>query len=69
MKGSFKRFEVLPCIDGYEVVAVDTGRPVDHRDTRKEASGVAYNLNCAASAGPRALASALGCKEGAIHVD
>ena len=38
-------FTTLPTIDGYDVIASDTGRPVDHRDTLREANGVAYRLN------------------------
>lgn len=38
-------FSTLPCIDGYDVIATDTGRPVDHRATLREANGVAYRLN------------------------
>lgn len=48
-------FGVLPTIDGFDVIALDSGRPVDHRDTRQSANGVAYKLNNAAQNGPRAL--------------
>jgi hypothetical protein len=54
------RFDVLPCIDGYDVIALDTGRPVDHRETRWEAQEAAGDLNYAAMGGVRSLAKALG---------
>lgn len=41
------RFSALPTMDGYEVVADDTGRPVARRDSRRSANGVAQTLNCA----------------------
>ena len=48
---SFKQFATLPSIDGFDVICADTGRPVDHRDTLKEATGVAYYLNQVAAEG------------------
>lgn len=50
------KFSVLPTIDGYEVIADDTGRPVLSRDTRREANGAAQRLN---SMNSTALARAL----------
>lgn len=55
----FRPFTTLPTIDGYDVIDAATGRPVDHRDTRRSANGRAYTLNDAAKAGPRTLARAL----------
>ena len=51
-------FDTLATIDGYDVVD-ERGYAVAHRDTRASANGVAYVLNNAAKAGPKALASAL----------
>ncbi len=57
---SFKRFDTLPTIDGYEVVAADTGRPVAVRPSHASANGVAFRLNQVAATGcPRSLATAL----------
>jgi hypothetical protein len=54
-------FGTLPAIDGYQVIAEDTGRPVAHRETLQSANGVAFRLNnIAASGSARALATALG---------
>jgi hypothetical protein len=39
------KFTTLQTIDGYDVVDEDTGRPLDHRGTLREASGVCYYLN------------------------
>lgn len=62
-KQPFVQFDVLPTIDGYEVVAVDTGRPVtEPRESRKSAVGAAYRLNLAAASGN--LAGALRCSGG-----
>lgn len=56
----FKRFDTLPTIDGYEVVAVDTGRPVAVRGSHASANGVAFRLNQVAATGdPRSLAAAI----------
>lgn len=44
-------FSVLPTIDGYEVIADDTGRPVLSRDTQREAQGAALRLNSMNSEG------------------
>lgn len=52
------QFDTLATIDGYDVVD-ERGRAVDHRSTRSSANGVAYMLNRAAAAGPKALASVL----------
>lgn len=47
-------------IDGFEVVAADTGRPVfGPYETPREANGKAQYLNAVAVNGPRALARAL----------
>lgn len=56
-------FGILPTISGYDVIALDTGRPVAHRETAQSANGVAFKLNNAAQAGPKALAFALGAAE------
>ena len=42
-------FSVLPTIDGFDVIDEATGHPVDHRETRQSANGVAYALNGALS--------------------
>ncbi len=55
-------FGILPTINGYDVIALDTGHPVDHRESAQSANGVAYRLNNAALAGPKALANALGAR-------
>ena len=34
-------FSVLPTIDGFDVIDNATGHPVDHRETRQSANGVA----------------------------
>jgi hypothetical protein len=52
-------FSTLQAIDGYLVIATDTGREVERRESRAQANGVAVHLNQAAKAGPRALAAAL----------
>lgn len=39
------RFSTLHALDGWEVVADDTGRPVTKRPTLAEANGVAQALN------------------------
>jgi hypothetical protein len=55
------KFGTLPCIEGFEVIAEDDGRPVAHRETLQSANGVAFRLNnIAASGNMRALATALG---------
>jgi hypothetical protein len=46
----FKRFTVLPTIDGFEVIDTD-GRPVASRATRRQAAGTAFRLNRAAANG------------------
>lgn len=47
-------------IDGFEVVALDTGRPVSEPvETAQQANGKAQFLNAAAVNGSRALARAL----------
>jgi hypothetical protein len=56
---AIRPFGTLPTIDGYDVIALDTGRPLDHRETLQEANGVAFHLNEAAKNGPKALARAL----------
>ena len=56
--GSRRRFTIAPCIDGWEVVDED-GRPVDKRESKASANGVAYRLNGAAAHGPKTLARAL----------
>lgn len=53
-----KLFAAIRTIDGAEVIATDTGRPVAIRDDLRSANGVAYALNDAAKRGPHALASA-----------
>lgn len=53
-------FGTLPTIDGYDVILLDTGRPVNHRATLRSASGVASVMNRAARNGPKALTRALG---------
>ena len=53
-------FGYLPTLEGYEVVALDTGRPMGfERETRREANGIAQSLNASARMGPQALARAL----------
>ena len=43
-------FGTLATIDGYEVVATDTGHPVEYRKTERGAKSVAKYLNrCAAN--------------------
>lgn len=54
------RFDVLSCIDGYDVIAVDSGRPVAHRETRGAAQSECDDLNHASKGGVRSLARALG---------
>lgn len=54
-----KVFTTLPTIEGFEVIAIDTGRPVAHRETLKSATGTAYRYNLAANQGPKALARVL----------
>lgn len=55
-----KRFGTLATIDGgYDVIALDTGRPVAHRDSLASANGVAQTLNAAGMGGGRALAKVL----------
>lgn len=56
-------FSVIPTIDGYEVVADDTGRPVLSRDTRREANGAAPRWSSIAAQGSKSLARAL-CTSG-----
>ena len=53
-------FAMAPTIDGYEVIALDTGRPVSESGlTAQQANGKAQYLNNAAANGPKALARAL----------
>jgi hypothetical protein len=61
--GSRHKFDTLPTIGGYEVIATDTGRPVATRETLHSAMGVAQSLNQAAASGRQALARALGATE------
>lgn len=49
---SVRPFATLPTIDGYEVIATDTGHPVAHRETLHSANGVAFMLNNAAQSNP-----------------
>jgi hypothetical protein len=56
----FKRFETHPTICGFEVIELSTGRPVDHRDTLRQANGVAYRLNTLAQTSENAVNVALG---------
>jgi hypothetical protein len=58
-----KAFEVLPTIDGFDVIDSDTGRPVAHRESRRSANGVAFRLNNAHRAGGREFERALGVRE------
>ena len=53
---SARAFTTLPTIDGYDVIDTTTGRAMDHRETKRSASGRAFVLNEAAKVGPRALA-------------
>lgn len=57
--GNDRPFGTLPSMDGVLVIANDTGREVARRETLHSASGVAWKLNQAAQAGPKALASTL----------
>jgi hypothetical protein len=54
-------FEAEPTIEGFDVIDVQTGRPMGFpRETRREANGVAQTLNNVAASGkPGALARAL----------
>ena len=53
-------FGYAPTIDGYEVIDVATGRPVDTGyETPQQANGRAQYLNTVALNGPKALARAL----------
>lgn len=52
-------FGTLPSIDGYLVIANDTGREVEVCANLSEATGIAADLNAAAKQGPAALARAL----------
>jgi len=52
-------FDVQPTIDGFAVIDARTGRPLDQRETAREAWGFATVLNQAATRGPKALAKAL----------
>lgn len=56
-------FGTLPTIDGYDVIALDTGRQVAHRDTLASANGTAQKLNNAFQAGPKAFAAAMGARD------
>lgn len=42
---TFKQFETLPTIDGFDIIDVQTGHAVDHRETAREAAGAAFRLN------------------------
>jgi hypothetical protein len=45
-----KLYEAHPCIDGYEVIDIRTGRPVSEpKATRREANGLAQYWNREAS--------------------
>lgn len=58
--GRPRPFTIGPTLDGYEVIAIDTGRPVSESGlTPQQANGKAQHLNNAAANGPRALARAL----------
>jgi hypothetical protein len=59
-RNAFKRFEPLSTIDGYDVIELSTGRPIDHRDTLRQANGVAYRLNTLAQTSENAVNVALG---------
>lgn len=59
LRGEARMFGTNPCIDGYEVVANDTGHAVAVRASLASANGVAFNLNQAAANGQKALAAAL----------
>lgn len=63
-EGGIDRMEALfgygPTIDGFEVIALDTGRPVSEPyETRQQANGRAQHLNAVAKNGTAALARAL----------
>jgi hypothetical protein len=53
-----RTFGTLRTIDGYDVIATDSGRAVAHRATHASANGVAFVLNDAAAGGAKALARA-----------
>lgn len=52
-------FGILPTLDGWEVIANDTGHPVAVRETAQSANGTAFVLNDALRDGPRALSRAM----------
>jgi hypothetical protein len=54
-----RRFTILPCSTGFEIIDVESGHPVDKRPYKAEARGLAHDLNQAAEAGSRTLAVAL----------
>lgn len=47
MRATRHGFDVLPTLDGWDVIAVDTGRPVDHRAEALDARARAHELNAA----------------------
>ena len=55
----FVQFSTIATIDGWDVIDNATGHPVDHREDRMVAVGVAYKLNTAAALGEGYLTSAL----------
>lgn len=52
-------FTTQRTMDGFAVIDVETGRPLDERPTFHEAHGVAVHLTQVAKRGPKALAKAL----------
>lgn len=58
-------FSTLATIEGWEVVD-DRGRAVAHKPTAASANGVAFMLNNAAKAGPKALVSVLNRAPGIV---
>lgn len=60
---NLRPFEIAPTLEGHEVVAKDTGRPVTGtftgENSAQRANGHAQFLNNAALNGPRALARAM----------
>lgn len=59
-KTTTPQFGCRPTLEGYEVVALDTGRPMGfRRESRREANGIAQSLNAAARISPAALIRAL----------
>lgn len=52
-------FGILSTLDGWEVIATDTGHPVAVRETAQSANGTARVLNDAMHSGARSLAATL----------